>query len=575
MSDATGNIDRIGPFIYERFPPTLPALIDGVEPARHDVIIVGGGPVGLATALGLARFGVRSVVLEADDSVCEGSRAACISRRSLQIVERLGALDAFLAKGLRWSRGRSFYREDEVFSFEMPNDPWEKLPPMINLQQYYIEHFLLGAIERVNAITPGMIEVRWGSRVSCVLAKDAEVEIDVESADCEYKTRASWLVACDGGQSFVRKALGLDLKGTGYEGRYVIIDIELASDAPTERRAWFDPPWWRGSTILMHRQPDNIWRIDYQLRAGDSTEDALSPSRVQEFVQTHLNAIGEGHRAWKPVWTSVYRAGAMTLDSYRHGRILFAGNAAHAMPIFGVRGLNSGFDDADNLAWKLALVVAHGADEALLDRYSDERIEAFHENAASAMRSTEFMSPPSRGFDLMREACLSLAKENPSISKLVNPRQTNTVTYSVPGALPEADAFAGGPVPGAVAVDVPLGDQGRFLSDILRAPGFTVLTFGLSANEIQSLADSLITLPVPVRIRNIATSGGEHEVVVEAEFMAMIQQAYGATDGSVYLVRPDGHVAARWHRPSQARVREAISRACASNFDAVEEPCLN
>ncbi|ARM04481.1 FAD-dependent oxidoreductase [Burkholderia pseudomallei] len=575
MSDAFGNIDQIGPFVYQRFPPTLPALADGVELARHDVIVVGGGPVGLATALGLARFGVRSVVVEADNSVCDGSRAACISRRSLQIIERLGALDEFLEKGLRWSRGRSFYREDEVFSFEMPNDSSEKLPPMINLQQYYIEHFLLRAIERVNSTMPGMIEVRWGSRVSRLSAKDAEVEIDVESDNCEYRTRASWLVACDGGQSYVRKALGLDLKGTGYEGRYVIIDIEFSSDAPTERRAWFDPSWWRGSTILMHRQPDNIWRIDYQLRAGDSAEEALSPSRVREFVQTHLNAIGEGHRSWKPVWTSVYRAGAMTLESYRQGRILFAGNAAHSMPIFGVRGLNSGFDDADNLAWKLALVVTRRTDEALLDSYSDERIEAFHENAASAMRSTEFMSPPSRGFDLMREACLSLAKDNPSISRLVNPRQTNMVTYSVPVASSEVEAFAGGPIPGAVAIDVPLGSQGRFLSDIFRVPGFTVLTFALSANEIRSLKDSVTTLPVPVQVRNIAMSGSEHDVVVPAESMAMIKQVYGATDGSVYLVRPDGHVAARWHHPSQEHVRDAVSRACASNFDAVEEPCLN
>lgn len=574
MSAAGGDFDRIGPFEYQRFSPRLPTLVNGVEPVRHDVIIAGGGPVGLATALGLARFGVRSVVIEADNSVCEGSRAACISRRSLQIVERLGAVDQFLAKGLRWSRGRSFYREHEVFNFEMPNDSSEKLPPMINLQQYYIEHLLLETIGRVNAAMPGTVDVRWGSRVSRLSAHDAQVQIDVEMPDGRYGTSASWLVACDGGQSFVRKALGLELKGMAYEGRYVIIDIELASDAATERRAWFDPPWWRGSTILMHRQPDNIWRIDYQMRPGDCAEDALSPGRVEEFVQTHLNAIGEGRRSWKPVWTSVYRAGAMTLDSYRHGRILFAGNAAHAMPIFGVRGLNSGLDDADNLAWKLALVVAGRADEALLGNYSDERVEAFHQNAASAMRSTEFMSPPSRGFDLMREACLSLSEAHPSIASLVNPRQTSAVTYSVPGLSPDVEAFDAGPVPGAVAVEVPLDERGRFLSDILRAPGFTVLGFALTAELKQSLVDAVASLPVPAQVRSVG-SGGENDVVVSAESMARIQQAYGAADGSAYLVRPDGHIAARWHHPSPETVWKAVSLACAAEFDNLEEACLS
>ena len=263
--------------------------------------------------------------------------------------------------------------------------------------------------------------------------------------------QADWVVACDGGQSFVRNALGLELEGTAYTGRYVIVDIVLPSKHPTERRAWFDPPWHRGATVLMHRQPDDLWRIDWQLRHGDSTEEAMQPENVRDFVQRHLDAIGEGHLPWQPVWSSVYRAGAMTLASYRHGRVLFAGNAAHAMPIFGVRGLNSGLDDADNLAWKLALRGAAAAPMALLDSYSSERVQAFHVNAESARRSTEFMSPPSRGFDVLREAVLSLAAGERGIAELINPRQTAAVSYAAsPLSTPDAHAWRSGPVPGEV-----------------------------------------------------------------------------------------------------------------------------
>jgi 3-(3-hydroxy-phenyl)propionate hydroxylase len=523
--DMNQRLERIGPFVYQSH--AAPRL----QPEqRCTVAIVGGGPVGLATAIGLARHGVRSVVIEADDTVCMGSRAACTSRRTLEIIDRLGALSGFMAKGLPWTGGRSFWQEEEVFRFTMPHDALQRLPPMINLQQYYFEDELL------KVLPTDQVQLLWSTSVDGIECHDRGAVLSLANAHGRGTLQADWVVACDGGQSFVRKALGLELQGTAYTGRYVIVDIELPSLQPTERRAWFDPPWHRGATVLMHRQPDDLWRIDYQLRHGDSTEQALQPDNIKAFVQRHLDAIGEGPLPWKLVWTSIYRAGAMTLSGYRHGRVLFAGNAAHAMPIFGVRGLNSGIDDSDNLAWKLAAVIDGRGHDRLLDSYSSERVQAFEVNAESARRSTEFMSPPSRGFDLLREAALSLAGRHRDVAELINPRQTAAVAYAgSPLCTPDADAWAGGPAPGEVLPEVPF-EGGHVTQQV--GPGFMLLLFGEPGFGVPG-----------VRVVRVADIGSE------------LARAYDAPAGSAYLVRPDGHVAARWKCVTSDAVTAALRRA--------------
>ncbi|MBC8750153.1 MULTISPECIES: FAD-dependent oxidoreductase [Paraburkholderia] len=553
------------PFTAKKYAGQMPNLDNGIETKRHAVTIVGGGPVGLAVALGLANHGVPSVLIEADDSVCYGSRAICISRRSLEIIERLGAVDGFLKTGLPWAGGRSFYRDTEVLHFKMPQDDNQKLPPMVNVAQYHIEQFLLDAAQRKS----DLIDIRWQTKVTAIDSRTDGAMLRLATAEGDYSLNTDWVVACDGGRSTIREALGLQLNGTSYEGRYVIVDIELESERPTERLAYFDPSSNPGSTVLVHKQPDNVWRIDYQLRDGEDAEQAVKPENVMPRVQGLLDMMGE-RGAWAPIWITIYKANALTLESYRHDRVLFGGDAAHLVPIFGVRGANSGIDDADNLAWKLAFVVRGLASEGLLDSYSDERVFAAHENLSYGAKSTEFMAPPSFAFELMRKAVLSLAIKHERVRSLINPRQTSAISYTEsPLNTPEAQsgAFEAGPAPGAVLTECPLtiveGGSAReaHLTDLI-TPRFTALHFSEDGRVPVEFAELEATLQeeklpfklIPVTSHLHPETNNNHNWDHTGRLFAM----YNARPGTVYLVRPDGHVLGRWHAAAAADVAAAI-----------------
>jgi 3-(3-hydroxy-phenyl)propionate hydroxylase len=553
------------PFSGKQYPARIPVLEKGRDARRHPVAIVGGGPVGLATALGLARQGIASVLIEADSSVCHGSRAICISRRSLEIVERLGAVQSFLDIGLPWTGGRSFYRETEVLHFTMPQDENQKLPPMINLAQYHIEQILLDAAER----HADLIDIRWQTRVSAMAQNADGVTLQLATSAGDYALQADWTVTCDGGRSTIREAMGLQLQGASYEGRYVIVDISLESARPTERLAYFDPPSNPGSTVLVHKQPDNIWRIDYQVRDDENVDQAVLPENVLPRVQSLLDMMGE-RGPWAPIWITMYKANALTLEKYRHGRVLFAGDAAHLVPIFGVRGANSGIDDADNAAWKLAWVIKGLADERLLDSYSSERVAAAHENLSYGTKSTEFMAPPSFAFALMRTAVLSLAVQHPAVRSLINPRQSSAIAYTAsPLNAGEDGTWNAGPAPGTVLPECPLTvvqdgvESLRYMTDLL-GPGFTVFQFRAQDggdNPLAGLPAALRAQGIPAQLVTLAPRrAADAGAACGWDHTGRLFALYGAEAGAVYLVRPDGHVAGRWHGALPATVHAAIER---------------
>lgn len=538
-----GELDSLY-FAYPSFDP--PDRKKDTVPLEAPVAIVGAGPVGLVAALTLARDGVPSVVVERKNTFNDGSRAICVARQSYHILERIGAVQPFLDKAYGWTIGRSFYRGTQILEFSMPHSGNEKFMPMYNFEQQYIEQFLWQAAQDSD-----LVDIRWASELTDLKVSDHHVDLSIRDAQGDYIIRADWLLAADGAHSETRRRCGLRLQGDNHEGRYVIVDVQMEHDYPTIRRALFDPACNPGKTVLIHRQPDNIWRIDYQLEEGEDEEEALKEETVRAKVGAVLEEIGhDGPHELE--WWSVYSANTLALDDYRHERILFIGDSAHIVPIFGVRGLNNGMADGENAGWKLARVLKGQANEALLDSYTPERRGATLDIFANATKSTRFMTPPTDGWRLVRDAALGLALKHDFARPFANPRQMTPYTYAdSPLTSPDPAPFAGGPTPGAVAANVRLPD-GTWLSDHL-ATGFTCLLFAPADGVAADLAVQVRALDPDGRIVVIGEDGPL------ADGGGEIAAAYAAQPGSAYLIRPDMHVAARW-RQAEAQAIEACLR---------------
>ena len=237
----------------------------GGATARHPVLIVGAGPIGMTAALVLARYGIRSVLIDRKDTFNDGSRAICIARPSMHILERIGAVAPFVEKALGWRFGRSYYRGEQIFRLEMPQPPGEKYLPMYNLQQQYIEQFLHDAVAASD-----LIDMRWQSELSAIEPHDDGVSVRISSPAANTGSMPAMCLPPTARARPSGSMLGLRLKGDNYEGRYVIADIRMDHDFPTERRAFFEPSGNPGGTVLIHKQPEDIWRVDYQLREGES-----------------------------------------------------------------------------------------------------------------------------------------------------------------------------------------------------------------------------------------------------------------------------------------------------------------
>ncbi|MBB3190130.1 FAD-dependent monooxygenase [Halomonas cerina] len=542
-------------FDYPHFPFVRPPELEG-QAVRHRVAIVGAGPVGVTAALELARHGIVSVVLDDKATVNDGSRAICISRHSLEILQQLGVDAPFEEKGLGWTQGRTYFRDREIYRFQMPHSDQERFYPMYNLQQQYIEQFLID-----QATESALVEMRWQSAVTGVSQDDGGVTLEVSTPEGDYRLEADYLLAADGARSVVRKAFDLSLHGEAYEGRYVIADVRLRSDFPTERRAFFHSHALPDTTILVHKQPDDIWRIDYQLGPGEDPEQAVEEATIRERVELIVREVMQESGDWELEWWSLYKAHTLALDDYRHGRVLFIGDSAHLVPIFGVRGLNNGLADAANAGWKLACVLNGQAPDALLDSYSPERRGATLDVFANAGKSTRFMTPPTRGYALMRDAALALAFHNDYASGFANPRQVTPYTYAdSPLTLADDAAFEAGPIPGAPLINRRLGDN-DFLLDHL-GTGFNLLHFSEKGEVEPALQQRIAALQAQgndLTLLRVTCAPGAEGALVDPD--GRLFAGYGAEPGTAYLARPDRHVAARWKTLESAALDHALTIA--------------
>lgn len=514
--------------------------------SEYPIVVIGAGPVGLSLAIDLAQRGQGVVLLDDADRIGEGSRAICFSKRSLEFWDRLGLGQRMVDKGVVWSVGKIFHGTSQLYQFDLLPEQGHKRPAFINLQQFHAEAYLVDRVQELAGV-----DLRWRNKVTGLESRNDHAILTVETPDGPYRIGANYVVACDGARSSLRQMVGAEFAGKVFEDQFLIADVRMTAEFPTERWFWFDPPFHAGRSALLHKQPDDIWRIDLQLNRYADPEVEKQPDNVRPRIARML-----GHDKFDFEWISLYKFQCRRMDRFIHGRVIFAGDAAHQVSPFGARGANSGLEDAENLAWKLDRVLRKASPEALLESYHVERSAAADENIRESTRSTDFMAPNSHQEARLRKAVLSLARETEFGKRMVNGGRLSVPSiYDSPLSTADRDAWRGGPRPGASMLDAPItapAGEPVYLTDAFIRAGtrFTLLEFSNGA---------AVDPPDGVGMIRVGGEGGF------SDSAGLAAARYDAEPGTAYLLRPDGYVAARFRHPTRAALDAALSRAAANN----------
>ncbi len=498
------------------------------------VLIVGGGPIGLSLALDLARRGQPVTLINSQPFIAAGSKAICFSKRSLDIFERLGVAERMLEKGVVWETGKVFWREDDepLYTFDLLPLKQQQHPAFINIQQYYVEQYLVEALRSYEHV-----DLRWGHSLEDLSQSDTQVSARVVTEDGTYDLTADYLIACDGSRSFVRKHLGLEFDGRAFEDNFLIADVRFKEERPAERWFHFDPPY-PGWSSLVHKQPDGIWRLDFQLGWDIDKEEAVKPENVDPFVRGLLGDDIE----FEYEWLSIYTFQCRRMDRFVHDRVVFAGDSAHLVSPFGARGCNGGLADIDNLGWKLERVLNGFADHSLLETYNSEAITVADENILNSSRSTDFLTPKSDLSTAFRDAVLSLARDYPFARPFVNSGRLSTaVAYENSSLTLTHQNWRSGIVEGTPCVDAPvhtLAGEDWLLHSL-------PATFCLLAVTDDDNLCATLKRQLPCVLIQLASQGeaSKHRLV-DREGLA--RERLCGTEQSLLLFRPDQYLAGRW-----------------------------
>ncbi len=505
------------------------------------VLIAGAGPVGMVGALLLARHGVPSVLLEAQAGrVAEGSRSICVQRDVLDVLERVG-LGALVADaGVTWTRGRTYYREDQVLEITFPDTGDSAFPPFVNTPQSVVELLL-----EQRVLDEPLVELRWDHAVTGVAQDGAGVRVTTAHGE----VTGTHLIAADGARSATRTLLGLPFAGVSYPEKFLIADIRARLGFPVpERRFFFDPGWNPGRQVLLHPQPHDVWRIDWQV----PDDFDLAAEEASGGLDKRIRAV-VGEADYDIVWLSVYRFHQRRVPAMRVGRILLAGDAAHVMSPFGARGLNSGICDAENAAWKIALDRAGLGGPELLESYDAERGAAAEENLRVTGDTMRFLVPQNDEERAHRVDVLTRAVDDPEAraeidsGKLAEPfwytgSPLTTPTHRFP-QFPTEPGVARPPVPGVLCPDARL-DRGVRLRELV-GPGFVVLTHWCRWRPADEWERAIAGRPV----------------ALDEEEDDHLAAALALRPRWVAIVRPDGHLAAVLAEPADGPIGPLVTAA--------------
>jgi len=551
------------PYIPARYDAVIPDSVTTGVTDRVSVLIVGAGPIGLALALEMGQMGHDVILINRETRLTDGSRALCYAKRPLEILDRLGIAGRMVKKGVSWNIGRVFFKDrtEPVYSFDLLPVKDQKMPAMINIQQYYNEEYNIEAVDELDNV-----QLRWGNTLTEVDDTGDAVTATIETEEGIYNITADWLIACDGCTSPTRKMLDMGFEGETFQDNFLIADVKFRKEYPTERHFWFDPTFNPGQSVLLHKQPDDIWRIDFQVGWNIDRKEIIKPENVTPRIQAMFGKDVE----FDYEWISVYTFNCRKIEKMYKGRVIFAGDSAHLVSPFGARGANTGFQDGDNLAWKLDLLINGKAGQKLLASYDEERTHAAEINILNSTRSTDFITPKSHISTVFRNAVLQLSADHEFARGFVNSGRLSLPVPYPNSSLNTADEdnWDGGIAPGTNCVDAPVQEQERqgWLLNYLGWK-FKLLVFAdikeLSRQQVSELL-SLASDDVPLETIFIGSDQSEDAICLK-DIKGLMAERYGVGNGGVYLIRPDQYVAGRWYDLDVDKIKQAVQRSIGKN----------